>query len=85
MYQHHERLNGKGYPRGLAGEAIRIEARVLAVADVVEAMLSHRPYRAALGPQKALDEIQGRKGEFYDPIVVDACVAVVTAPGVSLK
>ncbi len=74
--QHHERIDGSGYPRGLRGEKILMEARILAVADVVEAMSSHRPYRAAPGLEKALDEISGGRGVLYDPAVVDACIAV---------
>lgn len=81
VYQHHERMNGKGYPRGLAGEAIRIEARILAVADVVEAMVSHRPYRAALGAEKAMEEIRSKRGEVYDAAVVDACLRVMEKDG----
>ena len=73
VFQHHERMNGSGYPSGLSGEAIIIEARILAVADVVEAMASNRPYRPALGIDKALEEIGRNKGIFYDPDVVDAC------------
>jgi putative nucleotidyltransferase with HDIG domain len=73
IFQHHERMNGSGYPSGLSGEAIIIEARILAVADVVEAMASNRPYRPALGIDKALEEIGRNKGIFYDPDVVDAC------------
>ena|GEM_PF-388357 len=72
--QHHERLDGSGYPLGLSGEEIHPEARILAVSDVVEAMSSHRPYRPALGLDKALREIVHNKGTFYDPDVVDACV-----------
>jgi putative nucleotidyltransferase with HDIG domain len=74
--QHHERLDGSGYPQGLAGEAILPEARVLAVADVVEAMMSHRPYRAALGVDAALAEIENGKGRLFDPEAVDACIAL---------
>jgi len=74
IYQHHERMNGSGYPRGLSGEDILLEARVLAVADVVEAMSSHRPYRPALGLDKALEEIMQGKGTLYDANVVDNCV-----------
>ena len=74
VLQHHERLDGSGYPQGLKGEEILLEARILAVADVVEAMSSHRPYRAALGLEKALEEIERGKGTHYDPQVVDACV-----------
>jgi len=76
MLQHHERLDGSGYPLGLKGDKILLEARILAVADVVEAMASHRPYRAALGIDKALEEIQKNKGILYDPEVVDACLKV---------
>jgi putative nucleotidyltransferase with HDIG domain/PAS domain S-box-containing protein len=74
--QHHERLDGSGYPRGLKGEDILPEARVLAVADVVEAMVSHRPYRPSLGVSAALDEIKDKRGVLYDPEVVDACIAL---------
>jgi HD-GYP domain-containing protein (c-di-GMP phosphodiesterase class II) len=71
--QHHERLNGSGYPKGLSGEKIILEARIIAVADVIEAMSSHRPYRPALGIEAALAEIIANKGTLYDPQVVDAC------------
>jgi len=74
VLQHHERMLGDGYPAELEGEAILIEARILAVADVVEAMSSHRPYRPALGIKKALEEITRNRGFYYDPIVVDVCV-----------
>ena len=74
--QHHERLDGSGYPQKLAGDQIILEARILAVADVVEAMSSHRPYRPALGMEKALAEILDKKGTLYDPQVVDACMRV---------
>jgi HD-GYP domain-containing protein (c-di-GMP phosphodiesterase class II) len=74
IYQHHERMNASGYPRGLSGEDILPEARILAVADVVEAMSSHRPYRPALGLKKAIAEIRLQKGVLYDPDVVDACL-----------
>lgn len=74
VLQHHERTNGSGYPSGLSGEAIIMEARILAVADVVEAMASHRPYRPALGIDKALEEISQKKGTLYDADAVDACV-----------
>ncbi len=74
VLQHHERLDGTGYPDGLTAEGFRIEARVLAVADVVEAMSSHRPYRASLGVGVALDEIRRHRGTRYDRDVVDACV-----------
>jgi hypothetical protein len=72
--QHHERLDGSGYPLGLQGKDILLEARILGVADVVEAMCSHRPYRPALGLDQALAEIRRGRGKLYDPEVVDACV-----------
>ncbi len=76
VLQHHERIDGSGYPNGARGEEILLEARVLAVADVVEAMSSHRPYRPAPGVSKALQEITRGKGCLYDPEVVDACLAL---------
>jgi HD-GYP domain-containing protein (c-di-GMP phosphodiesterase class II) len=72
IMQHHERINGSGYPFGLAGEDILLEARILGVADVVEAMASHRPYRPSLGLEMALEEISQHRGTLYDPSVVDA-------------
>ncbi len=74
VYQHHERMNGSGYPRNLKGDEIILEARIMAVADVVDAMGSHRPYRAALGIEAALEEIEKNKGSLYDADVVNACV-----------
>ncbi|MBA7534072.1 Sensor histidine kinase RcsC [subsurface metagenome] len=74
VLQHHERLNGSGYPQGLKGEDILLEARIIGVADVIDAMSSHRPYRPALGIDVALEEISKNKGIFYDPEVVDACI-----------
>jgi putative nucleotidyltransferase with HDIG domain len=74
VLQHHERMDGSGYPSGLSGKDIILEARILAVADVVEAMASHRPYRPALGLDKALEEITKNKGKLYDPEVVDVCL-----------
>jgi PAS domain S-box-containing protein/putative nucleotidyltransferase with HDIG domain len=74
VLEHHERLDGCGYPRGLKGEAILLEAKILAVADVVEAMASHRPYRPALGIEKALETTSKEKGTLYDPAVVEACI-----------
>jgi len=74
ILQHHERLDGSGYPQGLKGEAIIQEARILAVADVVEAITAHRPYRAALGVDYALQEIESHRGTLYDPSAVDACL-----------
>jgi PAS domain S-box-containing protein/putative nucleotidyltransferase with HDIG domain len=76
VLQHHERINGTGYPDGISGEDILIEARILAVADVVEAMSSHRPYRAATGLDSALNEIEKNRGILYDPSVVDACIKI---------
>jgi PAS domain S-box-containing protein/putative nucleotidyltransferase with HDIG domain len=76
VLQHHERMNGSGYPSGLSGEDIIMEARILGVADVVDAMASHRPYRAALGIDKALAEISQNKGVLYDSKVVDACLTL---------
>jgi len=74
VHQHHERMNGSGYPRNLKVDEILMEARILAVADVVEAMASHRPYRASLGIEKALEEIEKNKGVLYDESVVNACL-----------
>ena len=74
ILQHHERLNGSGYPRGISGPDIIPEARILGVADVVEAMASHRPYRMAVGLDQALEEISRNRGILYDPEVVDTCI-----------
>ncbi|MHB8279929.1 MAG: PAS domain S-box protein [Candidatus Humimicrobiaceae bacterium] len=76
VLQHHERLDGSGYPDGLKGDKIMVEAKILSVADVVEAISSHRPYRPALGMDKAFEEIQKYKGVLYDSEVVDACIKV---------
>ncbi|MBW2062668.1 MAG: response regulator [Deltaproteobacteria bacterium] len=76
VLQHHERMDGSGYPQGLPGKEILLEARILAVADVVEAMASHRPYRPALGEDKALEEISEKKGFLYDPVVADTCLTL---------
>jgi putative nucleotidyltransferase with HDIG domain len=81
VFQHHERLDGSGYPSGLTDEQIILEARVLAVADVVEAMASHRPYRPAVGIELALGEIIQNKGTLYDPEVVEACVRLFHEKG----
>ncbi|MBF0099979.1 MAG: response regulator [Desulfobacterales bacterium] len=78
VLQHQERLDGKGYPLQLSGENILLEARIIAVSDVVEAMAMHRPYRAALGFDMALDEIKSKKGTAFDPTVVDACLRLFT-------
>jgi HD-GYP domain-containing protein (c-di-GMP phosphodiesterase class II) len=77
VLQHHERLNGTGYPQGLSGEGILKEARIVGVADVVETMSSHRPYRPSIGLSKALEEISANKGILYDPDVVDACLVLM--------
>jgi putative nucleotidyltransferase with HDIG domain len=74
VLQHHERMDGSGYPQGLLGEDIILEARILGVADVVEAMASQRPYRSSVGLCEALAEIAQNRGLFYDPEVVDACL-----------
>ena len=74
VVQHHERMDGSGYPKGLAGENILFEARIVGVADVVETMASHRPYRPSIGTDKALEEISKNKGILYDPLAVDACL-----------
>ena len=84
ILQHHERLDGSGYPSGLSGNDICMEARILSVADVVEAMATHRPYRPALGIDAALEEITKNKGILYDPQVVDACVQVFNIQGFQL-
>ncbi|HNX91806.1 MAG TPA: HD domain-containing phosphohydrolase, partial [Candidatus Omnitrophota bacterium] len=76
ILQHHERINGSGYPDGLKGDDILLEAKIVAVSDVVEAMASHRPYRPALGIEKALDEIRQNRGTLYEPKVVDACLKI---------
>jgi len=81
IVQHHERLDGSGYPKGLKGDAIVPEARLLAVADVVEAMAVHRPYRPALGIEAGLEQIIGERGVLFDPAMVDACVTVVRKRG----
>lgn len=81
VHQHHERLDGRGYPQGLKGGAIRLEARILAVADVVEAMASHRPYRASLGLDRALAAIERGRGTEFDPEVVDACLRLFRERG----
>jgi putative nucleotidyltransferase with HDIG domain len=76
VLQHHERLDGSGYPQGLKNGEIILEAKILAVADVVEAIVSHRPYRPALGIDAALEEIDRQRGRLYDPAVADACITL---------
>ncbi|HID87618.1 MAG TPA: HD domain-containing protein [Anaerolineae bacterium] len=85
VLQHHERMDGSGYPQGLVGADIILEARILAVADVVEAMSSHRPYRPAHGIGKALEEISQNRGILYDPEVADACLRLFTEKGFAFE
>jgi PAS domain S-box-containing protein len=85
VFQHHERMDGSGYPRNLKGEEILIEARILTVADVVEAMASHRPYRPGRGIEAALEEIEKNSGIFYDNTVVDACLRLFREKGFKLE
>jgi HD-GYP domain-containing protein (c-di-GMP phosphodiesterase class II) len=84
VLQHHERMDGSGYPQGLKGDDILLEARILAVADVVEAIASHRPYRPALGIDLALEEISGNKSILYDADVADACLKLFREKGYTM-
>jgi len=84
VLQHHERIDGTGYPNGLKGEDILIESQIIAVADVVEAMASHRPYRPALGIEMALGEIRKNRGRLYNPEIADTCLNLFDAGGYSL-
>ncbi len=84
ILQHHERLDGSGYPNGISGEDIILEARILCVADVVESMVSPRPYRQALGMEEAIQEIVRNKGVLYDPAVADACSKLSSNGGFEL-
>lgn len=77
VLQHHERLNGSGYPYGLTADEMLLEAKIIAVADVAEAMATHRPYRPALGIEAALQEIKEHRGELYDAAVVDVAAALL--------
>lgn len=85
VFQHHERMDGSGYPEGLSGKDILLEARIMGVADVVEAMASHRPYRPAFSVEKALLEIIQKKGVLYSPEVVDACVRLFSEKGFNFE
>jgi HD-GYP domain-containing protein (c-di-GMP phosphodiesterase class II) len=85
VYQHHEKMDGSGYPRGLRGDDLLVQSRILVVADVVEAMASHRPYRPALGLECALDEIAKNRGRLYDGEVVDACMDLFNNKGFEFK
>ena len=82
--QHHEHLDGSGYPQGLKGDEIYPEARILTVADVLESMASHRPYRPALGIEVALQELEEHSGSWYDPVVVETVVRMVRERGYHL-
>ena len=82
--QHHERMDGSGYPNGLKGDEILLEARIIAVADVVEAISSHRPYRPSVGIDAGLDEIERGRGIFYDSVAVDACLDLFRNKGYTL-
>jgi PAS domain S-box-containing protein len=84
VYQHHERMNGSGYPRNLKGDEILIESQILAVADVMEAMASHRPYRPSLGIEAALEEIEKNKGILYAAAAADACLRLFREKGYQL-
>ena len=77
----HERMDGSGYPNGRTGDQLLPESRIVAVADVVESMCAHRPYRAGLGTEAALAEIEKNRGLLYDPAVVDACLRVFREKG----
>ena len=85
VFQYHERINGSGYPNNLKGDEIILEAKIIGVADVVEAMSSHRPYRPALGIDVALEEISQNKGILYDPEVVDICLKLFKEKGFKFK
>jgi putative two-component system response regulator len=85
VYQHHEKLDGSGYPRGLSGNEILLEARILGVADLVEAESSHRPYRPTMGIDSALEEIAKHRGTRYDAAAVDACLALFREDNLSLE
>jgi HD-GYP domain-containing protein (c-di-GMP phosphodiesterase class II) len=81
IYQHHERMDGSGYPRGLKGDEILLGSRIIAIADVIEAMSTHRPYRFVLGIDAALDEIKQFRGTLYDAQAVDACLKLFAEKG----
>jgi PAS domain S-box-containing protein/putative nucleotidyltransferase with HDIG domain len=85
ILEHHERMDGSGYPNGLSNNDFLLEARIIAVADVVDAMASHRPYRPALGIDVALREVEKNKGVLFDPDVVDACLMLFREEGFQLE
>ena len=84
MFQHHEKIDGSGYPRGLKGDNILIQARIISVADVLEAMASHRPYRAALGIDAAFMELKKNSGKLFDRDVVDSCLRIFKDKGFNI-
>jgi HD-GYP domain-containing protein (c-di-GMP phosphodiesterase class II) len=84
VHQHHERIDGSGYPLGLKGKEMLLEAKIIGVADVVEAMASHRPYRPALGIEMSLSELEKNCGRFFDSNVVDACLKLFREDGYDL-
>jgi HD-GYP domain-containing protein (c-di-GMP phosphodiesterase class II) len=85
VLEHHERMNGSGYPNGLTGDNILMESRILSVADVVEAIASYHPYRPALGIDAALEEIEKNKGTLYDNTVAAACLRLFREKGYQLQ
>ena len=85
VLEHHERIDGSGYPNGLTGNNILPESRILAVADVVEAMATHRPYRPALGLEPALQEITQNRGVLFDEEAVDACLRLFREKGYTIR
>ena len=84
VVQHHERIDGSGYPKGLLEKDIILEAKILCVSDVVEAMASHRPYRPAIGIEKALEEIKKNSGILYDSKVADSCIRLFNEKSIKL-
>jgi HD-GYP domain-containing protein (c-di-GMP phosphodiesterase class II) len=84
VLEHHERINGSGYPNGLIAEEALLESQILAVADVVEAIASHRPYRPSLGIEAALEEIEKNRGTLYDTSAADACLRLFREKGYQL-
>lgn len=85
ILQHHERLDGSGYPNGLVGDAILVGSRILAVADVISAMTEHRPYRPALGFDAAVAELEANSGRLYDPAIVHCCLRLFRDQRMPLK
>ena len=83
--QHHERLDGSGYPQGLAGDQILEESRVIAIADAMEAMISHRPFRTAKGKDFALTELHAGRGTKFDPVITDICTDIITEKDFDFK